>query len=191
MDLLQEYKELYYREIEFNDILNNKITTCITFLTIIGSALILLWTQFKHYTLSWYTILFLIICLIDTTMFIICIAMFLISYSGYKRPTFPIRDIALQNMKVLNKVPKNETNDAIKVLENTMAERFINDAIANRKLNIIKSKRHNRMIKIISITLMVTFIAFAVNIAIDYYETKYINNNVQQTCTQGGDKDAR
>ena len=117
--------------------------------------------------------------------------MFLISYSGYKRPTFPIRDIALQNMKVLNKVPKNETNDAIKVLENTMAERFINDAIANRKLNIIKSKRHNRMIKIISITLMVTFIAFAVNIAIDYYETKYINNNVQQTCTQGGDKDAR
>ncbi len=30
MNLLEEYKELYYKEIEFNDRLNNKITTCIT-----------------------------------------------------------------------------------------------------------------------------------------------------------------
>lgn len=101
MNLLEEYKDLYYKEVEFNDRLNNKITTCITFLTVLGSALILLWTQFKNYNFCWYTILYLIFCIVDTMIFFICIKMFIKSYSGYKRPNFPIIEIASQNMEVL------------------------------------------------------------------------------------------
>lgn len=187
MNLLEEYKDLYYKEIDFNDKLNNKITTCITFLTVLGSALILLWTQFKNYNLCWYTFLYLALCIIDTIMFIICIIMFIRAYSGYERPNFPIKEIALQNMNVLKNVSSEQKDAAMSLLENIMAQRFINDAIKNRELNIIKSNRHNRMIKIITVTFLVTFISFAINVSIDYYETKYINNNVQQVYIQGGE----
>lgn len=63
MNLLEEYKDLYYKEIEFNDRFNNKITTCITFLTVLGSALIFLWSKLKDYEIDWYTILYLLFCL--------------------------------------------------------------------------------------------------------------------------------
>ena len=43
MDLLQEYKELYYKEIEYSDRLSNKINVSISFITILGSAQIILW----------------------------------------------------------------------------------------------------------------------------------------------------
>ncbi len=43
MDELEEYKELYYKEIEYTKRLNSKINTCMTFLTIIGSGVILVW----------------------------------------------------------------------------------------------------------------------------------------------------
>lgn len=187
INLLEEYKELYYKETELNDTLNNKITTCITFLTIIGSALILLWTQFKNYTLCWYTTIYFIFCVIDTIMFLTCIVMFIKAYSGYKRPTFPIKDIALQNTAILNQVSPTKKDEAMELLENIMAQRFINDAIQNRNLNIIKSKRHNRMIKTITATFVITFIAFAINISIDYYESKYLNDTVQQIHVQGGE----
>lgn len=191
INLLEEYKELYYKELELNDTLNNKITTCITFLTIIGSALIFLWTQFKNYEFCWYTTIYLIFCVIDTIMFIICITMFIKAYSGYNRPTFPIKDIAVQNTTVLDQVCPSQKDEAMKLLENVMAERFINDAIKNRNLNVIKSKRHNRMIKMITATFIITFITFAINVSIDYYESKFINDNIQQIHVQGGEINVR
>lgn len=191
MNLLDEYKDLYYKEAEFNDRINNKITTCITFLTILGSALILLWTQFKNYNICWYTIIYFIFCIIDTVMFIICIKMFISSYSGYKRPNFPIRDIASQNMEVLNNIPKEQIDEVMKILENVMAQRFINDAIKNRELNIIKSNRYSKMIKIITATFIVTFIAFVINMSIDYYETKFANDYTQQVLIQGGEMNVK
>lgn len=48
MDELENYKELYYKEIEYTEKLNSKINTCITFLTIIGSGLILVWAQLEE-----------------------------------------------------------------------------------------------------------------------------------------------
>lgn len=191
MNLLEEYKDLYYKEIEFNDRLNNKITTCITFLTVLGSALILLWTQFKNYNLCWYTTVYFMFCMIDTVMFFICIKMFVKSYSGYNRPTFPIERTAILITNTLNTVPENQRENAKSILELKMAERFINDAIENRKLNDIKSKRHNKMINMIMATFVITFISFAINISIDYYETKFINNNVQQIHIQGGEINVR
>lgn len=191
MNLLEEYKDLYYKEVEFNDRLNNKITTCITFLTVLGSALILLWTQFKNYNFCWYTIIYLIFCVVNTIMFVICIKMFIKSYSGYKRPNFPIKEIATQNMNVLNSVSQKQRNEILEVLENVMAQRFINDAISNRELNKIKSNQHNKMIKMITYTFIVTFITFAINISIDYYETKFINDNMQQVHIQGGEINVR
>ena len=157
----------------------------------LGSELILLWTQFKNYNLCWYTVIYFMICMVNTIMFGICIKMFIKSYSGYKRPNFPIREIAIQNMNVLNSVPKERQNEIMKILENVMAQRFINDAIKNRELNKIKSDQHNKMIKMITCTFIITFIAFALNISIDYYESKFVNDEVQQVYIQGGEVDVR
>ena len=52
MNLLEEYKDLYYKEIEYSERLNNKINTGITFLTVLGSAQIILWVQFKSFNLK-------------------------------------------------------------------------------------------------------------------------------------------
>lgn len=38
MDELEEYKELYYKEIEYTERLNSKINMCMTFLTIRGAV---------------------------------------------------------------------------------------------------------------------------------------------------------
>lgn len=187
MDLLQEYKELYYKEIEFSDRLNNKITTCITFLTILGSALILLWTQIKNYELFWYTGVYLVFCVIVTIMFFICIWMFFRTYSGYKTQLFPIKSYAIQNTNVLNTVVANQKEDAYKLLELRMAERFINDAIHNRELNTVKNNRHRNLIKMIMATFIITFITFSINISIDYYETNYIDTIIQEKSIEGGE----
>jgi hypothetical protein len=191
MNLLEEYKDLYYKEVEFNDRLNNKITTCISFLTVLGSALILLWTQVKDYGLYWYTILYFIFCTVNTIMFFVCIFMFFKTYSGYDRPTFPIKDIATQNTRVLNSVAPEQRDKANKLLEQKMAERFVNDAINNRKLNITKSEKHYRLIRMIMATFIVTFITFAINVSIDYYESKFVQEDIHQIYIQGGEINVR
>lgn len=191
MNLLEEYKELYYKEIEFNDRLNNKITTCITFLTVLGSALIYLWTQIKEYNFCWYTILYLIFCTVNVIMFFICIFMFFMTYSGYDRPTFPIKDVATQNMHVLNNVNPKQKDSAIKLLEEKMAERFINDAIKNRELNVAKNKKHYWLIRIIMATFVVTFITFAINVSISYFESKTETENIQEIHIRGGEINVR
>lgn len=142
MNLLQEYKELYYKEIEFSDRLNNKITTCITFLTILGSAQILLWTQMKNFELLWYTGVYLTFCCVSTALFIVCIILFYRSYSGFKTHYFPIRNIAKQNETILRNISDDQKQNAEKMLENAMAISFI-----------------------------FSFISFALYIGIDYYES--------------------
>lgn len=181
MNLLEEYKELYYKEIEFNDRLNNKITTCITFLTVLGSGLIFLWTKLKNFEMLWYSGVYIVFCTITTLMFLTCIFMFFKAYSGYDRPTFPIKKTAIQNANVLNAVVSDQKESAMNVLEQTMAIRFINDAIKNRNLNVIKSNRHKRLIQMIMATFILIFITFAINISIDFFESKTMQNNIQQS----------
>lgn len=187
MNLLEEYKDLYYKEIEFNDRLNNRISNCITFLTIIGSALILLWSQIKNYEILWYTGVYLVFCIITTLMFFICILKFFRTYSGYKTHYFPVEEVALQNMRVLNSTPDNQKDNANEILELKMAERFINDAIHNRKLNIEKNNRHRNLICMLMATFIMVFISFTINISIEYYETNYKVNEVQQIYINGGE----
>lgn len=127
-------------------------------------------------------------CLINTVIFSICIKIFIKSYSGYKRPIFPIIEIAIQNINILNIVPQERHNEVMKSLENVIAQRFINDAISNRELKKLKVIN---MIKLITYTFIVTFITFAINILIDHYEAKFVNENVQQIQIQGGEINVR
>lgn len=117
--------------------------------------------------------------------------MFFRAYSGYDRPTFPIKDIAIQNTKVLNNVDPSQKDNANKLLEQKMAERFVNDAIKNRELNITKNKKHYYLIRMIMSTFIITFITFAINVSIDYYESKLIQENIPQIYIHGGEINVR
>lgn len=193
MDLLQEYKELYYKEIEHSERLNNKINTCITFLTIQGSAQILLWTQLKNFEIQWYSILYLILCLTSLTTFIICLYKFYETYSGYEYSYFPIRDMALRTIETYRIVSEagDPEENADKHIYNMYCERFLNDAITNMNCNICKNNRYKNLTNIICISFIITILTFASGVCIDYYETQQSKQNVEHIIIDGGDINVR
>lgn len=193
MNLLQEYKELYYKEIEHSERLNNKIGMCITLLTILGSAQVLLWTQFKTFEYHIYSKIYLIACIVSLILFILSAFKFYFSYSGYKYNYFPIEDMAKVTINTYKIAGDNKKD--IKLAHNHIynmyCERFLNDAIANRKINISKNNKHKKLTQIICISFIVTAIVFSYGIGIDYYETKYIDSNTTHITIDGGEINVR
>ena len=92
MNVLEEYKELYYNSLEHSDRLNNKIGNSITFLTLIGTGNILIWS--KYFT-SIIDTVFLILCFLSTTSFLWSGYLFVKAYSGYKYAYFPSDKVSL------------------------------------------------------------------------------------------------
>lgn len=174
MDLLSEYKELYYKEIEHSERLNGKLSTCITFLSIIGGAIVLVWTQLKNFDFSWYTVFYVVECCISTVLFVVCLFKFIKTYTGYKMHYFPIRDMAvvIQKTYVDNDTQPYADEEIENIIAAQMAQRFVNDAIHNRKINVEKNRRHRNLIKWISISFLAIFITYSTNVVIDFYESK-------------------
>lgn len=193
MDLLQEYKELYYKEIEHSERLNNKSSMCITFLTALGSAQVLLWTQFKTFEISAYSKIYLILCIISLLFFVISAFKFYYTYSGYSYNYFPIDDMANATIETYN-IAGNDKEDiklADKHIYNMYCERFLNDAITNRNSNIIKNSNHKKLTQIICISFIITAIAYAYGVGLDYYETKFIEQNTNHVIIDGGEINVR
>lgn len=139
VDLLEEYKELYYKEIEHSERLNNKISTCITFLTILGSAQVLLWSQLKKFPFNISTIVYLLFCVASLVLFGICLYNFVHTFSGYKYNYFPIKDFAEATKTTYEIAGGDSVNKkrADNHIYNMYCERFVNDAINNRKCNTV------------------------------------------------------
>lgn len=193
MNLLEEYKDLYYKEIEYSERLNNKINTGITFLTVLGSAQIILWVQFKSFNLKIYTIIYFISCLISFLLFIMCVYRFYKTYTGYKYNYFPIEDMALTVVKTYQIAGDNKKDikKANKHIHNMYCERYLNDAINNRKNNEIKNNRYKKFTNCICITFIITIFVYALNIGIEYYESKTLNNNTNHVIIDGGEINVR
>lgn len=245
MDLLSEYKELYYKEIEHNERLNGKAVICISFLTIIGGGLIFLWTQIEDYytllgnqlgtaialsgaicilsigsvflfvvlvrahiqtpipcnlALKTVSLLFSVFamiiaiallvlrimnfeleicvlfyffeCWVSVIFFLICIACFIRTFYGYKVHYFPIHQFAVHNQMVYEKCSEKEAEC---IISERMAQRYINDAIHNRKNNALKSERHKVLIIWIIVTFISVLIAYATNIAVELYKFDELN----------------
>ena len=143
MDELEEYKELYYKEIEYTERLNSKINTCMTFLTIIGSVGILVWSQLNNVFSGIYFWIYLILCIMSSVSFIICLIFFYKSYSGYEIHYYPIKEMAIASNETYKLVDNGQIKkrQAEKHVRNMMAERYLNDAIHNGEQNRLKNKR--------------------------------------------------
>lgn len=193
IDLLQEYKELYYKEIEHSERLNNKSGMWITLLTILGSAQVLLWTQFKTFENHIYSKLYLVLCIISLFLFVFSALKFYFTYSGYKYNYFPIEDMANTTIETYNIAGNNKKDIRLANIHvyNMYCERFLNDAIANRDINIIKNNKHKKLTRIICISFIITGIVFAYGVGIDYYETKCVDTNTTHITIDGGEINVR
>ena len=90
--------------IEHSERLNNKINACMTFLTILGSGQVLLWTQFKNFNLHFYSTIYICLCVVSLIFFIISSVKFYKSFSGYKYNYFPIKEMALKHKNLITMI---------------------------------------------------------------------------------------
>lgn len=193
MDLLQEYKELYYKELELSERLSNKSSICITFITVLGSAQILLWTQFKSFEISIYSVVYLALCIISLLAFAFCAFKFYFAYSGYNYNYFPIEDMVSTTEETYKIAGSNKKDIKLadKYIYNMYCERFLNDTIHNRNENIRKNNKHKKLTQYICISFIISAIVFAYGIGLDYYETKYIDKNAIHVIIEGGEINGR
>lgn len=193
IELLQEYRDFYYKEIEHSERLNNKSGTFITFLTILGSTQVLLWTQFKSFEIHVYSVIYLVLSVISLVFFAVSVIKFYHCFSGYSYNYFPIEGMARATVDTYEIAGDNEED--IKLADehiyNMYCERFLNDAITNRKTNIDKNNKHKKLTQIICISFIVTAIVFSYGLAIDYYESRYVDNNTTHIEVDGGEINVR
>lgn len=172
MSVLEEYKELYYKEIEYTARLNSKINTCVTFLTIIGSGNIFVWSKLGNAASGIYFWIYLILCIISSVLFIICSILFCKSYSGYEIHYYPIKEMALASKETFDLVANGQIlkEQAEKHVINMMAERYLNDAIYNRAQNRLKNKRHRCLMQWVAINFLILLVDYVVSIIFDYVQ---------------------
>lgn len=157
MNLLNEYKELYCKEIEHSDRLNNKISNSIAFITLIGSGNLLIWQ--KYFTREINTV-YLLLCFTSLLMFVVTFLFFIRAYSGYDYAYFPTADMNQKIQQTLNIT--NGIKDGKTIADNHiqgMFERtYIKCANLDFEQNLIKNKRH----KMFTTASVVSFLALAV-----------------------------
>lgn len=147
MNELQEYKDLYHDELHMAEYLNSKITNSITFLTIIGTANILLLTNLFPIELTLCSIIYLFFCCVNVIMFIITVYCFVKAYTGHSYFYFYITDVISkceQFKKNISKQVKSQNYDIAeeeiifvvnKKREKWIIEEYLRCAQSNRDSN--------------------------------------------------------
>lgn len=158
-DELEYYKELYEKEMEFSNRLNEKIGTSITMLSIIGSGHVLLVSEIFPMVCpfniwNWISIFLLGASLIAFGFTLVC---FRDAYSGYTYGHFPIEEMA---PTIACGRQRNMDDNATQTIRNRLSNQYRDGAIHNRKENIRKSKNHYRLNKMIMISFVVLAILF-------------------------------
>ena len=164
MDLLSEYKELYYKEIEHSERLNNKIPTSITFLSIAGTGIIFLGREAFPFLCRLSNIAFMMFLVMSVALFAVSLVKFYIAYTNYSYNYFPINDAKSrvdEGQRLIQSTRDDNTEKEVyKNICQKFADAFISAAIHNRVENARKSKNHNSFIMWVFATLISVFIAF-------------------------------
>lgn len=141
MDILQEYKELYYKEIEFKDTMNNKIGTSITFLTVLSTGHMFMWDIMIELQVVIHIIPILFLLLEIVSVFFTGVSMynFYRAYFKYNYHLVSVREIKNtieSNNNLIRYYTKKEIDEAnIRMMSST----FSKYAIINREENIRKN----------------------------------------------------
>lgn len=147
MDLLEEYKELYYKEIESKESMSGKINTSITLLTILCTGHMYMWNIMVKldFILHIVPLLFLTFELVSVFYTVVSMVNFYKSYFRYSYNLISIEEldkIITKNNSLKAYYSQNEIDAAnYEMLKNT----FLHDTIVNRKENLRKNKNQVRL----------------------------------------------
>lgn len=162
MDLLQEYKDLYYREIEFKDSMNTKIGTSITFLTVLCTGHMFIWDIMVdlNYILHIVPILFLSTEALSVIYTVFSLYNFYKTYFKYEYHLVSAEKIEkaiAKNNSLSAHYSSKEIADANYCM---MCQTFYDCTVHNRNENLRKNGHHiklsSSLVKAI-ITLIITY----------------------------------
>lgn len=130
-DALTYYKDLYEKEIELADRLNNKTANSLTILTILGSGHVLLFSDIyslvSPFTDIW--IIVTLLCLASGLLFIKAMCCFWKAYRGFGYTYYPIKDMVESvNAVTLNRALEED-------LKKSMTDLYKSGATTNRDIN--------------------------------------------------------
>jgi len=163
MDLFREYKDLYYREIENSDRLNGRISTCLSFLTIIGAGDVFiikeLVRQYPFDSIASFT--FLGLCLLSFVSFLCCIASFIRAYTGYTYHYFPTTGIQEFIADTHRRTRDRQNGQQIfdEYVEDSIGNLYIRCASHNMRENMRKGSQY----RVLTVWIIRTFFMILVN----------------------------
>lgn len=163
MDLLQEYKELYYKELEFKESMSGKISTSITFLTILSTGHMFMWDIMTNLNFVFHIIPLTFLAIEILSVFYTVLSMYNF-YKSYFKYNYNL--VSAQHIK--EKLDKNNSlsakyskKDINKANYEMLCNTYLVYTIMNRNENIRKNKCQIRLssslIKAIT-TLMLSYI---------------------------------
>lgn len=172
MNELQEYKDLYHDELNIAENLNSKITNSITLLTIIGTANVLLLKSLFPIENTIYSIIYLLICIVNIIMFLKTVYRFVKAHTGRVYNYFYLKDIqnkGIQYKKIIIEELKSKNinadsesiADAVnKKIEYWIIKEYAGCAKFNRKVNAEKSQELYKLTRSIIYNIILVFVSF-------------------------------
>lgn len=163
MDLFREYKDLYDREIMNSDRLNSRVSTCLSFLTIIGAGDVFIIKELvRLYPFdSALSYVFLGLCLLSFVSFLCCIYSFIRAYTGYTYHFFPttgIRDFIAETRRHTCGQPDGEEVSGA-YIENSIGDLYIRCASHNMRENMRKGSQY----RVLTVWIIRTFFIILAN----------------------------
>lgn len=141
MDLLQEYKELYYRELEFKASLNGKMDAAITFLTILCTGHMFMWNIICDLSLviQPFPIIFILVEAMSVWYTINALYFFYRAYFHYKYEYVSPKTLSQEIRKNLSLSKYYSRIDIDKANYEKLANTYIKYAIMMREENLRKN----------------------------------------------------
>lgn len=160
MRMKDEARELYYREIEYEERLNSKSNIFLALLTLLGSGNALVFERLLPiHNIQWdyYSMAYTLCCTISAIMFLNCVAKFYFAHTKYTYARMPIKQIC----DITGKLSRicNEQDKMDELLEKA----FFKAAIINREENLRKNYWQRSLTASLFIASMITIATYIVS----------------------------
>lgn len=140
-DELAYYKELYEKEVEFADRLNNKTANSLTILTILGSGHVFLISDIYSLVspLTDIGLMITLLCLVSGALFVKAMYCFWRAYRGFEYTYYPIEEM-VENVHAAKLNPELQEK-----LEKYIIDLYKDGAIKNRETNRDKNEKQYQL----------------------------------------------
>lgn len=155
MDILNEYKNWYYKELERSVQINNGFTGHLTLLSILGTGIVFIWTNLGDNN----DLICFILSAVVTLFFALSCTYFAGTYIGYKYSFIDIAEFAalFSRIDAYKKVHPNDADKLELRREELLISNYRDFSKENRIINIKKSRNQHLLMLSIIIDFFVLF----------------------------------